>query len=79
MIVQDYKTKEVLMMAYMNEEAFDHTLKSGKMTYYSRSRQCACTGRAKKLAEQFQEITGQAKYLKAFTKMYEPLSPLWNG
>ena len=29
-IVQDYKTKEVLMMAYMNEEAFDHTLKSGK-------------------------------------------------
>ena len=31
---------------------------------------------AKKLAEQFQEITGQAKYLKAFTKMYEPLPPV---
>ena len=38
-IVQDYKTNEVLMMAYMNEEAYNHTIKSGKMTYYSRSRQ----------------------------------------
>ncbi len=37
-IVQDYETNEVLMMAYMNEEAFNHTVKSGKMTYYSRSR-----------------------------------------
>lgn len=39
-IVQDYRTNEVLMMAYMNEEAFDHTVKTGRMTYYSRSRQC---------------------------------------
>lgn len=38
-IVQDYKTNEVLMMAYMDEEAFDHTVKTGRMTYYSRSRQ----------------------------------------
>lgn len=38
-IVQHYKTKEVLMLAYMNEESFYHTIKSGKMTYYSRSRQ----------------------------------------
>ena len=37
-IVQDYKTDEVLMLAYMNEEAFDNTLKTGLMTYYSRSR-----------------------------------------
>lgn len=37
-IVQDYKTSEVLMLAYMNEEAFDHTVKTGRMTYYSRSR-----------------------------------------
>jgi len=37
-IVQDYKTNEVLMMAYMNEEAYINTLKSGKMTYFSRSR-----------------------------------------
>ena len=37
-IVQHYKTNEVLMMAYMNEEAYENTLKTGKMTYYSRSR-----------------------------------------
>lgn len=38
-IVQDYKTGEVLMLAYMNEEAFEATLASGRMTYFSRSRQ----------------------------------------
>lgn len=37
-IVQDYKTMEVLMMAYMNREAFETTVKTGKMTYWSRSR-----------------------------------------
>lgn len=37
-IVQDYKTNEVLMCAYMNEEAYIKTLKSGRMTYFSRSR-----------------------------------------
>lgn len=37
-IVQDYKTDEVLMMAYMNEEAFWSTLETGCMTYWSRSR-----------------------------------------
>ena len=38
-IVQDYKTDEVLMMAYMNREAFEKTLETGLMTYFSRSRQ----------------------------------------
>ena len=38
-IVQDYQSNEVLMMAYMNEEAYNQTLRTGKMTYYSRSRQ----------------------------------------
>ncbi len=38
-IVQDYRTDEVLMLAYMNEEAFNTTINIGKMTYYSRSRQ----------------------------------------
>lgn len=37
-VVQDYKTKEVLMVAYMNEEAYNITVETGKMTYYSRSR-----------------------------------------
>lgn len=38
-IVQDYQTNEVLMMAYMNEEAYKMSLLTGKMTYFSRSRQ----------------------------------------
>lgn len=38
-VVQDYKTLEVLMVAYMNGEAYDDTLRTGKMHYYSRSRQ----------------------------------------
>ena len=37
-VVQDYKTNAVLMVAYMDEEAFEHTIKTGKMTYHSRSR-----------------------------------------
>ena len=37
-VVQDYKTREVLMVAYMNKAAYLHTIKSGRMTYYSRSR-----------------------------------------
>lgn len=37
-VVQDYRTLEVLMVAYMNEEAYNQTIKLGKMTYYSRSR-----------------------------------------
>jgi len=37
-VVQDYKTDKVLMLAYMNEDAFNNTIKTGKMTYYSRSR-----------------------------------------
>ncbi len=38
-VVQDHQTDEVLMLAYMNEEAFQTTLRTGKMTYWSRSRQ----------------------------------------
>ncbi|MDE6026425.1 MAG: bifunctional phosphoribosyl-AMP cyclohydrolase/phosphoribosyl-ATP diphosphatase HisIE [Lachnospiraceae bacterium] len=38
-IVQHYKTDEVLMLAYMNQEAFEKTINTGRMTYYSRSRQ----------------------------------------
>ena len=38
-VVQDYRTLEVLMVAYMNEQAYVDTLKTGKMHYYSRSRQ----------------------------------------
>jgi phosphoribosyl-AMP cyclohydrolase len=37
-IAQDWKTNEVLMLAYINEESWNETLKSGKATYWSRSR-----------------------------------------
>ena len=38
-IAQDYATGEVLMLAYMSEESWKETLKSGMATYFSRSRQ----------------------------------------
>jgi len=37
-VAQDYKTNEVLMVAYMNKEALLKTMKTGKVHYYSRSR-----------------------------------------
>lgn len=38
-VVQDSRNMEVLMVAYMNEQAYYDTLRTGKMHYYSRSRQ----------------------------------------
>lgn len=57
-VVQHYRTGEVLMMAYMNEEAFDKTVKTGKMTYYSRSRQCLWVKG---------ETSGHFQYVKSLT------------
>ncbi len=37
-IVQDYETKEVLMLAYINDLAWEKTLETGKAHYWSRSR-----------------------------------------
>ncbi len=37
-IAQDVRTGEVLMMAYMNQESYEATLKKGQAVYYSRSR-----------------------------------------
>jgi phosphoribosyl-ATP pyrophosphohydrolase/phosphoribosyl-AMP cyclohydrolase len=39
-IIQDAKTKTVLMLGYMNEEALRKTEETGLVTFYSRSRQC---------------------------------------
>jgi phosphoribosyl-ATP pyrophosphohydrolase/phosphoribosyl-AMP cyclohydrolase len=38
-IIQDAHTSKVLMLGYMNQEAFDITMSSGKVTFYSRSKQ----------------------------------------
>ncbi|MGB4268958.1 MAG: phosphoribosyl-AMP cyclohydrolase [Spirochaetota bacterium] len=37
-VAQDYKTGEILMVAFMNKEAFELTLKTGIVHYWSRSR-----------------------------------------
>lgn len=42
-IIQDATTKNVLMLGYMNEEAYEKTLETKKVTFYSRSRQCLWT------------------------------------
>lgn len=57
-IVQNYKTNEVLMMAYMNQDAFEQTMKTGKMTYYSRSRKARWVKG---------ETSGHYQYLKSLT------------
>lgn len=38
-IIQDAKTKNVLMLGFMNQEAYEKTLQTGKVTFWSRSRQ----------------------------------------
>ena len=42
-IIQDNSTKNVLMLGYMNREAYDKTLSTGKVTFWSRSRNCLWT------------------------------------
>ncbi|MCK5283820.1 MAG: phosphoribosyl-AMP cyclohydrolase [Nanoarchaeota archaeon] len=37
-IVQDFKTNNVLMLGFMNKEAWEKTLETGKVNYFSRSR-----------------------------------------
>ena len=37
-VIQDYESNEVLMLAYMSQECFNLTLKNNKTWFYSRSR-----------------------------------------
>ena len=57
-VVQEEGTGEVLMVAYMNEEAYNMTIATGKMTYYSRSRQCRWVKG---------ETSGHYQYVKALS------------
>ena len=57
-IVQDYKTSEVLMLAYMDQDAYQYTIKTGKMTYYSRSRKSRWVKG---------ETSGHYQYVKSLT------------
>lgn len=42
-IIQDAVTKNVLMLGFMNREAYDKTVATGKVTFWSRGRQCLWT------------------------------------
>ena len=42
-IIQDAVTKNVLMLGYMNKEAYEKTIATGKVTFWSRSRNCLWT------------------------------------
>lgn len=42
-IIQDNTTLRVLMLGYMNREAFEKSVETGRVTFYSRSRQCLWT------------------------------------
>ena len=42
-IIQDAKTLKVLMLGFMNEEAYQKTVETGKVTFYSRTRQTLWT------------------------------------
>ena len=57
-IAQQYDTKEVLMMAWMNREAIEETLKTERVCYWSRSR----SGLWRK-----GESSGQVQLLKSFS------------
>ena len=42
-IIQDNVTRKVLMLGFMNKEAYDKTVETGKVTFWSRSRNCLWT------------------------------------
>ena len=42
-IIQDSPTRRVLMLGYTNKEAFEKTMETGRVTFYSRSRKCLWT------------------------------------
>ena len=69
-IVQDYKTGEVLMQAYMNKESLEKTLETGRSWFYSRSRKelwekGATSGCIQTVKELFYDCDGDSLLLKA--------------
>lgn len=42
-IIQDADTRMVLMLGFMNREAYEKTIQTGKVTFWSRTRQCLWT------------------------------------
>lgn len=74
-IVQDVETSRVLMLGYMNREAITRTLQSGRVTFYSRSRQAIwekgeTSGNTLQFLEMRADCDGDALLVKA-----APLGP----
>jgi phosphoribosyl-ATP pyrophosphohydrolase/phosphoribosyl-AMP cyclohydrolase len=72
-IVQDYKTGEVLMQAYMNEESLEKTLETGRSWFYSRSRKelwekGATSGNIQEVKEISYDCDGDSLLLKVVQK-----------
>lgn len=72
-IAQDAESGEVLMLAYMNEEAFTQTLATGKATYFSRSRnrlwvKGETSGNEQEVSEIRLDCDGDTLLLKVFQK-----------
>ena len=69
-VVQDVKTKAVVMLAYMNQEALLLTIKTGYTWFWSRSRQelwnkGATSGNLQKVVEMYYDCDGDALLVKA--------------
>jgi phosphoribosyl-AMP cyclohydrolase len=68
-VAQDFKTNQVLMVAYMNRDTLAETLSSGDMVYFSRSRQKRwkkgeTSGHVQKVREVFIDCDGDALLFK---------------
>jgi phosphoribosyl-AMP cyclohydrolase len=68
-IAQDFKTGEVLMLAYMNRDTLDETLEKNVMVYFSRSRQKRwlkgeTSGHVQKVREVYIDCDGDALLFK---------------
>lgn len=69
-IIQDADTLKVLMLGYMNHEAFDKTVESGLVTFFSRTRQCLwikgeTSGNYLHVVEMFADCDGDTLLIKA--------------
>lgn len=72
-IAQDFNTKEVLMLAYMNRDTLEETLATGKMVYWSRSRKerwCKgeTSGHTQAVIESYIDCDGDALLFKVKQK-----------
>ncbi len=68
-IVQDAQTGQVLMLAYMNREAYDETCRTGRVCYYSRSRnelwrKGATSGNTQRVVDMALDCDGDAILLR---------------